>query len=189
MKAISLSLGLLLLAAVAGFLPAEEKPDPAKLDVTKTLVIERPVEDVLAGTGAVPPALARATGGESLSRAIVTPDDAARQMVAAQMARLADRGKGEIELPLKEAIAGPVPASQSAEDVNSANGVTLHGAGAPPATVANPRAEAEGFVNPKVEPGKVRWHADLAAACAAAEQSGKPVLLFQMMGKLDDRFC
>jgi hypothetical protein len=45
------------------------------------------------------------------------------------------------------------------------------------------------FVNPKVEPGKVRWHKDFDTACAAAKQSGKPVLLFQMMGKLDDRFC
>ena len=45
------------------------------------------------------------------------------------------------------------------------------------------------FVNPKVQPGKVRWHKDFDAACRAAKKSGKPVLLFQMMGKLDDRFC
>jgi hypothetical protein len=43
--------------------------------------------------------------------------------------------------------------------------------------------------NPKVEPGKVKWHPSFAAACAAAKKSGKPVLLFQMMGKLDDQFC
>jgi hypothetical protein len=43
--------------------------------------------------------------------------------------------------------------------------------------------------NPKVTPGKVRWHADFAAARAAARASGKPVLLFQMMGKLDEQFC
>lgn len=48
---------------------------------------------------------------------------------------------------------------------------------------------AETFVNPKVEPGKVRWHKNFANACAAAKKSGKPVLLFQMMGKLDERFC
>lgn len=45
------------------------------------------------------------------------------------------------------------------------------------------------FANPKVEPGKVTWHADFAAARAASAASGKPVLLFQMMGKLDDQFC
>lgn len=44
-------------------------------------------------------------------------------------------------------------------------------------------------VNPKVEPGKVRWHTSFAAACEASEKSGKPVLLFQLMGKLDEQFC
>jgi hypothetical protein len=43
--------------------------------------------------------------------------------------------------------------------------------------------------NPKVQPGLVRWHADYAAACAAGKESGKPVLLFQMMGRLDQQFC
>ena len=42
--------------------------------------------------------------------------------------------------------------------------------------------------NPKVEPGKVEWHADFDEAKAAAEKSGKPVLLFQLMGQLDQRF-
>jgi hypothetical protein len=45
------------------------------------------------------------------------------------------------------------------------------------------------FVNPKVEPGKVRWHKSFDEARAASAKSGKPVLLFQMMGKLDDEFC
>ena len=53
----------------------------------------------------------------------------------------------------------------------------------------NASASPAEFVNPKVEPGKVRWHADFAAACAAAGRSGKPVLLFQMMGRLDEKFC
>jgi len=43
--------------------------------------------------------------------------------------------------------------------------------------------------NPKVEPGLVVWHPNFETACAAAKNSGKPVLLFQMMGNLDDRFC
>jgi hypothetical protein len=43
--------------------------------------------------------------------------------------------------------------------------------------------------NPKVEPGLVKWHPTLAAACEVSRQSGKPVLLLQMMGKLDDKFC
>jgi hypothetical protein len=48
---------------------------------------------------------------------------------------------------------------------------------------------AANFANPRVEPGLVKWHPSFAAACEAAKKSGKPVLLFQMMGKLDDQFC
>jgi hypothetical protein len=50
-------------------------------------------------------------------------------------------------------------------------------------------ADANAFVNPKVEPGAVKWHATLDDACKAAAKSGRPVLLFQMMGKLDEKFC
>jgi hypothetical protein len=42
--------------------------------------------------------------------------------------------------------------------------------------------------NPTVEPGKVKWHKSFAEARAAAKRSGKPVLLFQLMGKLDQQF-
>jgi hypothetical protein len=45
------------------------------------------------------------------------------------------------------------------------------------------------IVNPKVQPGKVRWHASFDDACRAARASGKPVLLFEMMGRLDEKFC
>jgi hypothetical protein len=54
---------------------------------------------------------------------------------------------------------------------------------------SDPATNAGDFLNPKVQPGKILWHKDYAAACRAAKISGKPVLLFQMMGKLDDRFC
>jgi len=43
--------------------------------------------------------------------------------------------------------------------------------------------------NTQVKPGDVAWHPSFATACEASEQSGKPVLLFQLMGKLDDQFC
>ncbi len=41
----------------------------------------------------------------------------------------------------------------------------------------------------RVRPGLVRWHADFDAARAAARLSGKPVLLFQLLGRLDDELC
>ncbi|HJZ58198.1 MAG TPA: hypothetical protein VKE74_24865 [Gemmataceae bacterium] len=53
-----------------------------------------------------------------------------------------------------------------------------------PAAPANSDAE-----NPTVEPGKVKWHKTFEEAKAASEKSGKPVLLFQMMGRLDQQFC
>lgn len=74
-----------------------------------------------------------------------------------------DRTKSRIEMPTKRILA------------KQTDPAAVNGAGA--------------FVNPKVEPGKVRWRKDFAAACRAAKKSGKPVLLFQMMGKLDDQFC
>jgi hypothetical protein len=43
--------------------------------------------------------------------------------------------------------------------------------------------------NPMVDPGRICWHRNLDEACAAARKSGKPVLLFQMMGRLDQEFC
>ncbi|MBV9123205.1 MAG: hypothetical protein JO112_07600 [Planctomycetes bacterium] len=54
---------------------------------------------------------------------------------------------------------------------------------------SNARPAVSETANPKVEPGKVHWHATFPEACAASARSGKPVLLFQMMGKLDDQFC
>jgi len=72
-----------------------------------------------------------------------------------------DRSKSAIESPTRAVVA--------------ANSATVPAAGK--------------FVNPKVEPGKVKWHPNFAAACTAARMSHKPVLLFQMMGKLDEQFC
>lgn len=43
--------------------------------------------------------------------------------------------------------------------------------------------------NPKVTPGLVQWKNDFEDACLASKRSGKPVLLFQVLGRLDERFC
>jgi len=79
-----------------------------------------------------------------------------------------DFGKSSIERPLEKSL---VPMGAIIEKIGGAG-----------------RAKSD-FVNPKVEPGKVVWHQNFKEACASAKVSGKPVLLFQMMGKLDDRFC
>ena len=41
----------------------------------------------------------------------------------------------------------------------------------------------------KVRPGLVTWHQSMADATRRSRKSGKPVLVFHMMGSLDDRFC
>jgi hypothetical protein len=56
-------------------------------------------------------------------------------------------------------------------------------------SIANMNAGVPPSDNPKVQPGLVSWHPTIAEACAAAKRTGKPVLLFQLMGKLDERFC
>ena len=41
----------------------------------------------------------------------------------------------------------------------------------------------------RVKPGLVAWHPSFEAAVEAAGKSGKPVLLFQLLGRLDEEFC
>jgi hypothetical protein len=60
---------------------------------------------------------------------------------------------------------------------------------ATPAKPVGPSPVPRVSTNPTVEPGKVHWHASFADARDAAAKSGKPVLLFHMMGQLDKQFC
>lgn len=41
----------------------------------------------------------------------------------------------------------------------------------------------------RVQTGLVAWHTSFSEACKKSKLSGKPVLLFEMLGKLDDEFC
>ncbi|HEY9772356.1 MAG TPA: hypothetical protein V6C81_00950 [Planktothrix sp.] len=43
--------------------------------------------------------------------------------------------------------------------------------------------------NPRVVPGLVKWHSSFDEAKKASASSGKPILLFEMLGNLDDKFC
>jgi hypothetical protein len=45
------------------------------------------------------------------------------------------------------------------------------------------------YSNPAVKPGLVCWHSSFALACEASKRTHKPVLLFQLLGKLDHQFC
>ena len=52
---------------------------------------------------------------------------------------------------------------------------------------ASSRSVADG--TDRVAPGRVSWHADRAAAERASRVSGKPVMVFQLLGNLDEEFC
>lgn len=61
---------------------------------------------------------------------------------------------------------------------------------AQPAPQLRPELLAQiGSDNSAVEPGRVAWHPSFEAARAVSKASGKPVLLFHMMGRLDKQFC
>lgn len=114
---------------------------------------------------------------------------AATGVLAQQNARpvrpRADVGKSLIERPVKQLVGNGTPAAV-AEAEQPAGDVTKRELEAASRRLL---AAAGALDNPKVQPGKVRWHRDFAAARQAAARSGKPVLLFQLMGRLDDRFC
>lgn len=91
--------------------------------------------------------------------ALTTPHAWAQAPAAPQPA--VDHGKRKIELAPKKLLAETAPA---------------------------PRPVATDPDNPPVAPGKVTWHESFDAAKVAAARSGKPVLLFQLMGRLDRQF-
>ena len=78
-----------------------------------------------------------------------------------------DAGKSEVEKPVKKKIAdfgkkmAEMPIKKSMD-----------------------KKDDSGFA-----PGKVKWHASFDKAVAAAKKSGKPVLLFQLLGNLNEEFC
>lgn len=105
-----------------------------------------------------------------------------------------DMSKSAAEFPIKSII--------NNRGASFRRVVDQEGAGNSPFNPAKPEsvspAKSVDFTKPaskpqpateKVEPGKVRWHKAVQTAMDASRQSGKPVLLFQMMGRLDDRFC
>ena len=82
---------------------------------------------------------------------------------------LADVGKMAVEMPVKRLIAD---ARKSEDEV-------------PLKKAIDPARPKEG----RVAPGRVQWHASFDKAIEAAAKSGKPVLLFQMLGQLDEEWC
>ncbi|HUG94278.1 MAG TPA: hypothetical protein VML55_25840 [Planctomycetaceae bacterium] len=104
------------------------------------------------------PQIARPQSGQP-SVAPAAADDGQPALVQAPAGSRIDMRKYIVETPLKELVAN------TSEPVPAA-----------------------GDDNPTVPPGLVRWHDGFDQARTAAVASGRPVLLFQMIGRLDQRF-
>ena len=99
-----------------------------------------------------------------LSQPVDQPAEAAPEAKPA----VADRTKRQVVEPAAEAIVRDAQPSDGAD--------------------AEEPTAAGADDNPRVEPGKVQWHDDINAALVAANSSGKPVLVFHLLGQLDQRF-
>ncbi len=148
---------------------AAENRDNAKLDRTKKRLVEKPTRDLVQTTSE---AKVKKPKQADLTKSLV------------------------IEVPARNLanyrrLALPAPTLPVPPKIDQTKRDTIE---LPTRKVVNSSAKktsdkAAKLKNPKVAPGAVRWHADFEAACDASRKSGKPVLLFQMMGNLDDQFC
>lgn len=96
---------------------------------------------------------------------------------------VADRGKSFVEMPLKERIADAAKTRRIEGPVRERLADAVKRAEEQP--LKNALRDESG----RAEPGKVRWHASFDKAVEAATVSGRPVLLFQLLGNLDEEFC
>lgn len=99
-----------------------------------------------------------------------------------------DMRKSIIESPVKSMLRQESPVSAEPGGIGY-SGSTTWSLPKEPVSRTLPPATAASFLNPAVKPGEVNWRSNFQAACEAAVASGKPVLLFQLMGKLDRKFC
>ena len=147
-----------------------------KIDLTKLVLdvsksgIERRLESRIAQV-----AIAEDHAGAGIPSVLVNdnpvvPDESKRVIESGVMAELNTVTAAGINL--QEQIANPNSQSRR---------------GSAQAT-ANPVESTATANNPQVEPGKIEWHEDFEAACLASELSSKPVLHFQLLGELDQRF-
>lgn len=120
-----------------------------------------------------------------------------------------DFRKGAIERPIKSLLIDPgaVPvarpyappvvsgAIRSSSPLSRAIGASMKAgriaATAEPvmAPAVTPETKSVSTVKSASLTGLIAWRKDFSEAQKASARSGKPVMLFQMMGRLDDRFC
>lgn len=97
--------------------------------------------------------------------------------------------KGAVEEPLKRLISTRSTAVITENSLSvAAPSYSSQRIGITPSEVKNssPEKRLEGK---RVQPGLVNWIPDFKTAFQKAKKSKKPVLVFQMIGRLDDEFC
>jgi hypothetical protein len=165
----------LLVAASGAAAAADEAPSPPRVDIRKA-DIESPTKALVEGSGPAAPAIPAAPPAGSFPklrieaptrRLVEVSGEAAAGRAGPLGAGIAPIPKAMIERPTKALVRDAAPAE------------------APPSEAA---PGVERGANPRVAPGKVRWHPSWEAALAASRASGKPVFLFQLLGQLDQRF-
>lgn len=104
--------------------------------------------------------------------------------------------KSAIEIPIKGFISG----SSSALSSQLRSLAPVQPGAQPPGLAALPgvaprmaklsgQPSTDGIRAGRVPAGLVAWYRDIASASRRSKISGKPVLVFQMLGNLDDEFC
>ncbi len=111
-----------------------------------------------------------------------SPIDVRKSIIEAPVKRVISN-----ELPVtSNAIATPVLAPPSFHPTsNSRLNMSLPGGLKQASKPSRPSART----GTKVAPGAVIWHPTFDQALKASSKSKKPVMLFHLMGNLDDRFC
>ena len=138
--------------------PQVTEPEPERPDISK-IATEEVLEKLIEDGSHVRNQLNEGNGTE-------TPSSESIERLLLSQPRFLSKGLIEGQLEDLVADARP-PVSLPATDQNQ------------------PDAQPE---NPACQPGLVNWHASPESAQASSRQSGKPVMLFQLLGQLDQRF-
>lgn len=163
--------------------------------------LERPLKSILiTRSNYVPrPALALRPVLAETSQVATQPSSPSERQPSQEKVSAFDPGKRLLESPVKAVLAehnerGSPALNQNAA-MNKPQGLRSSLPGnesakttPPPAAPTEMEKKGDDWRNPPVAPGRVRWHRSFALACQAAQRSGKPVLLFQLLGQLDEEF-
>lgn len=134
------------------------------------------------------PVMGQPPGGDRSKSDVIEPP--VLKIVKNAAGPRADGAKTEfVEPPTKAVVRGSAPDGDLRKGKIEFPAKGIAARSAAPGEPGPARRTGDDAANPTVKAGEVKWHASFAAACEAAKKSGKPVLLFHMMGQLDKQFC